>query len=167
MEVQGNAGPIGAPALTVPSTISYSVGQIIAQSATAASCSAIPVAAARLADKTGHIRRVRLKSDDISGLAGKIVRVHAFKNAPTFANGNGGAFAGGLTESDHIGYVDVTLDLTFSDFVKGEDVPSRGSELTFDPAPGTQNIFLVFEARSAITSGTGKKLTAVLEVFQN
>lgn len=164
----GFATAVGGSAMNVRTSITYASGQILMQSATAGSCAAIAVAVGRANDKTGMIRRLRLKSTDIANFAGKSVRAHVFKDNPTFTNGDGGNFAGGLSESNYLGYFDVTFDQTFSDMVKGIAAPSVGSEINFEPSAGTQNVFIVYEARSAITSaGTTKTITPVFEVLQN
>lgn len=164
----GFTAPVGGAAMNMRTSITYASGQIIAQSTTAGSCSAIPVAVARTNDKTGMLRRLRFKSTDTVNLAGKTIRVHVFKDNPTFTNGDGGNFSGGLSESNYLGYFDITLDQTFSDYVKGIAAPTQGYEINFEPSSGTQNVFLVYEARSAFTSaGTTKTLTPVFEVLQN
>lgn len=147
---------------------SYAAGDLIAQSATAASCSGVAIQAARANDKTGMIRRVRLKCNDITPFLNATIRVHLFKDAPTFANGDNAAFAGGLSESNYLGAMDVILDRQFSDFVKGIGVPNTGTEINFEPSAGTRNVYAVLETRTAITSaGASKAFTIVLEVLQN
>lgn len=155
-----------AAPLTVLSAVGYTSGKIIAQSATAGSCSGIAVPVARAIDQSGLIRRLRLKSTDVSNLAGKTIRAHIFKDTPTFTNGDNGNFSGGLSESNWIGAIDVTFDQTFSDYVKGNGIPINGAELNFEPSSGTANVFLVYEARGSFTSGTSKTLTAAFEVWQ-
>jgi hypothetical protein len=87
---------------------------------------------ARATDKTGMIRRLRLKTND-TAFAGATVRVHLYRDRPTVTNGDNGAFL--TTESNYIGYSDVVLDRHFSDAEKGIGVPAIGSEWNFEPAP--------------------------------
>jgi hypothetical protein len=146
-------------------TTAYATGQIIAQSATAGSCSAVPMAVASSNDRPGLIRRLRLKINDTAWLSA-VVRVHLFQNNPTYAVGDGSAFAGNLTESEYIGYGDVTLNEQFSDpFVKGIGVPAVGLEWNFQPSLGTQNVFAVFEARGAVTPAASKVFTLEAEAL--
>jgi hypothetical protein len=113
------------------------------------------------------IRKVRLRVNDTAWLSA-VVRVHLYRNSPTFANGDNAAWASGTTESDHIGYADVLLDRQFSDpFVKGHGVPVIGSEFNGIPTSGAQTIFAVLETRSALTPASARVFTLDLEVHQN
>ena len=166
------AGPaaamVGGTLTKSTKTTAYTSGMIIAQSATAGSCAAIALAVARAADKTGMVRRLRLKVNDAAWL-NATVRVHLFKDNPTFANGDAGTFAAGLSESNYMGYSDIVLDQSFSDpFAKGIGAPAVGGEFNFDPASGTTNIYAVLEARSTTgTVGASKVFSLVAETLRN
>lgn len=167
-QVGGEAAVVTGTLTKSTKTTAYSSGQIVAQSATAGSCSPITLAVARANDKTGMVRRVRLMVNDTAWLT-LTVRVHFFTNSPTFTNGDAANFAGGLSESSYIGYADVVIDQQFtSSNVKGIGAPAAGGEFNFVPSSGTQNIFAVLEARSTtgtVTASTTWTLTA--EVLQN
>ena len=166
--VGGQTAIVGGTLTKSTKTTAYAAGQLITQGV-AGSSSPIVVTAARAIDKTGMIRRARLKVNDASWL-GATIRIHVFKDAPSFTNGDGGAFAAGLSESNHICAIDVTLDLSFAGPVsKGVGVPAVGSECNFDPSSGTRNLSLVLEARSITAGGhsASSTFTAVLEVLQN
>lgn len=149
-------------------TTAYAAGQLITQGV-AGSSAAIAIQAARANDKTGMVRRARLKVNDASWL-NATVRIHVFKDNPTFTNGDAANFAAGVSESNHICSIDVTLDLSFAGPVaKGVGAPVVGSECNFEPSSGTRNVYLVLEARS-ITAGShtaSSTFTAVLETLQN
>jgi hypothetical protein len=149
-------------------TTAYSSGQLIAQSATAGSCSGIALAVARINDGTGMVRRLRLKTTDATWLNATI-RVHLYKDTPTFANGDAGNWAAGTTESNYIGYSDIVLDRSFSNAVKGIGTPASGSEWNFEPSTGTQNIYAVLEARSTSAGShtASSVFTLVAETLQN
>lgn len=154
---------VGGTLVRPSNTTAYASGKIIAQSTVAGSCSAILIAASRANDATGMIRRLRLKVNDAAWVAAT-VRVHLFKDAPTFTNGDGGNFAAGLTESNYLGYLDVLLDQSFSDpFAKG----FASGEINYEPSLGTPNIFAVFEARSAVTPAASKTFSLTAEVLRN
>lgn len=166
--VVGEATAVGATMQRPNDTNSYAIGDIIAQSTTAGSCSGVAVAVARANDKTGMLRRCRVKINDVTPWTNAVLKVHVFKDPPTFTNGDNAAFSGGLSESNYIGSFDVTLDRVFSDYVKGIGVPTIGSEMNFEPHSGSQNIYYVLEARSAVsTPGAGKTFTVVFETLQN
>lgn len=166
--VGGASAVVGGTLTKSTKTTAYTAGQLITQGV-AGSSVAITVQAARANDKTGMVRRARLKVNDATWL-NATVRVHLFKDAPTFTNGDAANFAAGLSESNHICTIDVTLDLSFtSSVVKGTGAPAIGSECNFDPSSGTRNIYAVIEARS-ITAGShtaSSTFTLALEVLQN
>lgn len=163
----GYAAAIGATMTRPADTNVYAVGDIVAQSTTAGSCSGVAVAVARANDKTGMLRRCRVKVNDAAWLNAQVF-VHVFKDAPTFAAGDNAAFAANLSESNYLGAFDVTLDRSFSDpFVKGVGAPRAGAEMNFEPSAGTKNLFYVIETRTAVTPGSGKTFTVVFEVLQN
>lgn len=148
-------------------TTVYASGQIIANSTTAGSCTPITLAVARASNTTGAIRRASLKVNDSAWL-NATVRVHLFQDTPTFSQGDGGTLTANLTESGYLGYLDVTIDRSFaSTTVKGHGVPAVGAEINFTPSSGTQNIFAVLEARSAVTPAASKVFTVVVEALQN
>lgn len=168
LPVVGIFNPVSGTMTKSTKTTAYTSGLIIAQSATAGSCSGTALAVGRVNDATGLLRRIRLKIDDATWL-NAIVRAHFFKDTPTFTNGDAGNFAAGVTESTYLGAVDVTLDKSFSDYVKGIGVPNTGNEINFETSTGTQNIFYVLEARST-TAGAhtaSKVFRLVAETFQN
>jgi hypothetical protein len=155
-------------------TLAYAVGDAILDSTTAATVNANTAAGsagimrlhvARATDKTGMIRRLRLKTND-TAFAAATVRVHLFRDRPTVTNGDNGPFL--TSESNYIGYADVVLDRHFSDAEKGLGVPAIGSEWNFDPAPGTDYIHATLETRTAITTpGSAKTWTLAAEAHQN
>lgn len=158
---------VGGTLTRTADTNAYAVGDIVAQSVTAGSCSGVAIAAARANDLTGMLRRCRVKVNDAAWLNAELY-VHVFKDPPTFTSGDNAAFASNLTESNYIGAFDVTLDRGFSDpFVKGIGVPRAGSEMNFDPHAGTQNLYFVIETRTAVTPGSAKVFSVVFEVIQN
>lgn len=146
-------------------TTGYTNGQVIANSVTAGSCVPITLAVARINNASFMIRKLRLKVNDTAWL-NATVRVHLYKNSPTYSNGDGGTWL--TTESAHIGYADILLNLQFSDpVVKGIGVPSFGSEWNDTPSSGTQNIFAVLETLSAVTPASASIWTLVAETHQN
>jgi len=152
----------------------YAVGDVLLDSTTAATANANTTAGTagimrlhvgRSADKTGMVRRLRLKTND-TAFAGATIRVHLFKDRPTVSNGDNGAFL--TTESNYIGYGDVLLDRHFADAEKGMGTPAIGSEWNFEPASGTDYIHAILETRTAIaTPGSAKTWTLAAEAHQN
>lgn len=167
LPVTGNTAVVSGSVQRPADTLAYAVGDIVAQSTTAASCSAVAIAASRDLDTTGLLRRCRLKVNDLAWFNANLY-VHVFKDAPTFSSGDNAAFAAALTESNYLGAFSVTLDQKFSGpFVKGIGLPLAGSEIIFDPSLGTKNLFFVIETRTAVTPGSAKTFTATFEVFRD
>jgi hypothetical protein len=168
---EAHAGQVGghiaiaSAAMTRPAdTSAYSVGDLIANNTVAGSVVPIALAVARVNDGSGMIRRIRLKTND-AAFAAAVIRVHLYRDSPTVTNGDNGTFL--TTESNYIGYADITLDRHFSDAEKGFGVPAVGPEWSFQSSAGTQNIYALLEARSAVTPGSAKTWTLIAETFQN
>lgn len=151
----------------------YAVGDLIANNTVAGNVVplALPVAFAN--DRTGLIRKLRLKVNDPAWKAG-IIRCHLFQNSPTVNVGDNGALNAaetyGFTESEYLGACDITLAKQTSDnFAKGFGVcvAAEGQEWNFAPAAGTQTIYALLEARSAVTPAAQKTFTLSAEVWQN
>lgn len=168
---QVSVGPavIVTATLTRPAdTATYGTGDLIANSTSAGSVSPIAIAAARANGATGMVRKVRLATSN-TAWANNTVRVHLFRSAPTSSAGDNGVFAGSVNgiAAVHLGYFDVTFDAAFSDGVKGEAVPNVGSEINFDPASGTANIYALLEVRGPYAPASGQTFALALEVLQN
>ncbi|MCX5478441.1 hypothetical protein OSH08_05465 [Kaistia geumhonensis] len=168
---QVSVGPakIVTATLTRPAdTAVYATGDLIANSTTAGSVAPMALAVARTNDVTGMVRKVRLATSN-AAWANNTVRVHLFRSVPTSAVGDNGAFSGAVNgiASVHLGYFDVTFDVAFSDGAKGEGAPNAGSEINFEPAAGTANIYALLEVRGAYTPASGQTFALALEVLQN
>ena len=162
--VNGNVGVVSGSFVRPANVLAYAVGSLVANSVTAASVVPVYVPVARINGASFTARRVHIKTND-QAWANATIRAHIYLNSPTFANGDGGTWL--TTESEYLGYTDVTLDRVFSDSVKGFGVPSVGSEWNGISATGTQNVFVVLESRSAVTQGSATTFTVTAEVFQN
>lgn len=167
LPVTGNSAVVGGSVQRPADTLAYAVGDIVAQSTTAASCSAVPIAASRDNDTTGALVRCRLKVNDLAWFNANLY-VHVFKDAPIFSSGDNAAFAAALSESNYLGAFSVTLDQKFSgSVVKGIAAPLAGVTLIFDPSAGTKNIFFVLETKTAVTPGSAKTFTVAFEVLRD
>jgi hypothetical protein len=168
----GGHSAVATGTITRPAdTTAYASGDLIANSTTAASVTAVALTMARIAAGTGMIRRVRLSTNK-TGLAGtEAFRVHFFKNNPAassgIANGDNGAFSVNGIAAVHIGLVDITLDRVFRDGSKGIGVPAAGSEIIFDAAAASQAIYALLEARGAYTPASGEIFTIAAEIIQD
>lgn len=171
--ISGFSSVVGATFNRPADTAAYVSGDVIGDNTVAATMNAnvtpgsaglMVLPLARSAGKTGMIRRVRVKTND-TAFAAKNVRVHFFKDRPTLTNGDNGAFL--TTESNYLGYCDVLLDRHFSDQEKGIGVPSTGSEINFDAAAGSVNIYALIECRDAVTPGSAKTWAVAVETLRD
>jgi hypothetical protein len=163
MPILGPAGVASANFTTPASNAAYSVGDLVANSATAGLVTPLVFAIARASDKSVVIPRVRVKTTD-AAFAAATVRLHIFENSPTLTVGDNGVFAGGCTESKYLGFCDIILDRHFSDCEKGFGIPSVGSCFVGLPDTGTQQVYGLLETRTAIASpGLSQTWTAVVE----
>ncbi len=149
---------------TTPSgTTQYSVGQLIANSATAGSVTPLALTVCRVNGGTFQIDRVRVHTPD-TGAAGQTVKVEFYQTSPTFTNGDHGAWL--TTESGFLGEALVTLSYTFSDQSKGIGVP-LGGIIKGSCAASSTTIFAAIQAGTAITPQGAKVWTATVEATAN
>jgi hypothetical protein len=168
-EVGGSSAVVTANFNRPANTTAYVSGQLLANSTLAGSVTPMTLSVARIADKTGLIRRARLTKSGTS-TSNASFRVHLYKTTPTAANGDGGTFQTN-NALNYIGSMD--FDMTganakaFSDGVKCIAVPNVGSDIVFEPSSGTTNIFALLEARGAYTPTSGETFTLALEVMRD
>jgi hypothetical protein len=163
-EIGGNTVFAAANFTTPSGTTAYSSSQLIANSASAGSVTPLSFSACRVNGGTGMVRRVRIKTTD-TGFAGQSVTLYLYRDSPTATNGDHATWL--TTESNYLGAVAVTLDKHFSDYEKGIGVPVSGSEINFNCASGSSNIYGLVVAAGAITPQGAKVITATLEVLAN
>lgn len=152
--------------LTRPANVTaYAIGDLIANSATAGSVTPISLSVARANDKTGMVRRLRLKTTD-TGFSGVTVRAHLYQDTPTVSNGDNGAWLS--IASGYLGYCDIVMDRVFSDAIMGIGAPAVGGEVNFAPHSGAQTISALLEVRAAVTpSANSTTFILSAETHQN
>lgn len=173
LRMKGFPAVVGGGTVTTPAgTSGYNAttANLIANSATAGSVAPFTfTGACSVAGGAGAIEGARLKTAD-TGFAGKTVVLQLYKLAPTFSNGDHGAWL--TTESDWIGAITIVLGATFTDYVKGRGTPdlpataNGASLLVFDCAPASTAIYGVeVSGSTSITPQGAKAHAAVLEVL--
>lgn len=145
-------------------TTAYASGDLVANSTTAGSVTPVTIGAARSTGGTGYITGVRL-SKTSTGLTNAGFRVHLFRGSPTVTGGDNAAFVANGIAALHICYVDITMDLTFSDGAKGAAAPARGT-CGFTTS-GSANIYALVEARAAYTPASAEVFNVAVEADQN
>ena len=148
-------------------TTAYSVGDLVANSTTAASV--VPMAFTPGADisRGFSVRRARVSASNTSTTNASF-RVHLYQTDPSastgIANGDNGAWS--TKVAGYMGSLDVTIDKAFTDAAKGVGVPLIGGEVTGTPAAGALTVYALLEARAAYTPTSAQTFTVELEVFQ-
>ena len=149
--------------------LTYASGQLIANSATAASVVAMSFQVGRAIGRSGRCGRARL-SKATTVTANAIFRAHLYGVGPGAVNGDGGVWLTNQAAS-YIG--SFTFDLSgtngrvFSDGVRANAIPDIGPSMVLQPAATSQNIFALLEARGAYAAGSAETFTLDLEVARN
>lgn len=138
-------------------TTAYTAGDLVANSTTAGSVTALTIPAARANDIPAEIIQATLKKSGTTP-TNAIFRVHFFGASPGVANGDNGVFTPS-TFALYFGAIDVTLGLPSSVGCVGIGVATQGATVPFVPASGTQNIFALIECRAAYTPVSGETFT--------
>jgi hypothetical protein len=146
-------------------TTAYDIGDLVANSVTAGSVVPMELTAARIAEGSGLVRRVKVHKSGTT-TANAVFRVHLFKVAPaSITNGDGGAFSVSGA-ANYIGRSDVILSQPFTDGAAGFGTPLDGFEMNFKLASG-QTVFALIEARGTYTPANAEVFTVTLEVSQD
>jgi len=148
--------------LTNPGTGgTYASGDLVANSATAGSVTALTCTVARYSGGPVTITRARIQTSNTSiTLAG--FRVHAYTGTPTVTNGNDGVFVS--IAAGHFCRLDVTVDLAFSDAAMGAGAPTVGTTCT-RVLSATTTIRVLVEARAAYVWLANQTYIVTLEGF--
>lgn len=165
-----SAGPraISATQFARPAnTTAYSVGDLVADSATAGSVTAVAIpSAVRAAGECIRIERVTLKKSGTS-LTNANFRVYICSAFPTLSVGDNAIFntagALGISNMDAVlGYFDLTMDRSATAGARGSGTPSLGAALTAKPASGT-TLYALIEATTAYTPTSGETWDLTIE----
>lgn len=150
-----------AVAVTRPAnTTNYAQNNLIASSTTAGS---VVVPSFSVANSGAAIPRVRLTTNKTSGWDGVIIRVRLWQSAPTYTNGDGGAYAVATNAFGLLGVFDVTLN-QFGDGASGIAAPNNGTA-AWIKVPGTSVFWdLQYTGTAALTPASGQTLTLTTEL---
>jgi hypothetical protein len=146
-------------------TAVYASGDLVANSTTAGSVVPITITgAARVTGANGWLTGLRLTKSSAT-LTNATFRVHIFRNIPaTITNGDNGVFLVSGVAALHICYVDIVMDLAFTDGAKGSAAPSRN--VCGFSTSGSANLYALIEARAAYTPTSAETFTVAAEVTQ-
>jgi hypothetical protein len=160
------APPMGNPASTLQltaATSAYGAGQFIASSATAGS-----VVVPSLQIMPGSILpRLRLSINDptSTGWGGVGVQLDLWSTAPTFANGDRGAWSVSTGAGAHLATFTCTLSAVAGDGVYGECAPNVGTAAIYALVPAT--VYWTAQTTTATgVTGASKVMTLTAETAQ-
>lgn len=148
----------------------YAVGDLVANSTTAASVVALSfTSAGRIASGNGAIVGASIqKSTNVT--TSVALRLHLFTVVPTFVtSGDNTAMTTVVVASakGYLGYIDVPAFTGFSDVAWGSGAPDNSRGLIPFVAAATPTIFGVLEARGAFTPASAEVFTVFLGIMQN
>jgi len=158
------AKTITSNTLTRPSDAAqYSIGDLVANSATATSVTAFTFAnASSISGGTIKVDRIVLNKSG-TGLATAVFRVHLYSNTPsTIANGDNAAWL--TAAANYIAAVDITVDKAFSNGATGVGSPQTGSSILATLAGTT--LYALIEAKGAYTPVALETFTLLAECYR-
>lgn len=142
-------------------TTAYASGDLVANSTTAGSVTAITLAGPTPLRQAYIVRRVRFQKSTTSTTNASF-RLHLYSTTPTVSNGDNAAWLSPGTL--YLGSMDVTVDKVFSDCAVGYGVPTAGSEVIVQPGDLT-GLYGLVEARAAYTPGAQEVFTVTVETL--
>lgn len=171
-QIIGGVVHVATASFTRPAnTTQYATGDLVANSATAASVTPLTFEAGRGPGNGISIRRARLyKSDD--DITSASFRLHLFSGDPTasaLTAGDNGAISLNTAITEYLGSIDV--DMTASPDIYNTagnlavGVPLQGVEINHRPSSNV--IYGLLEARGTYTPASGETFTVALEIMQN
>lgn len=150
-------------------TTAYAVGDLVANSTTAASVVPIELDLGSYVNYNAFIRAARLTNSSKS-VTNASFRIHLFSTAPTVAtSGDNGAAFSTVTPlvsngANYLGAIDLTIDTNFTDVGFGRNVPKEGSEIsTFVTG---DKLYALIEARAAYTPTSAEVFTLTIEAHR-
>jgi hypothetical protein len=161
-----NSGAITNPTsiLTRPAnTTAYASGQLIADNVTAGSIGSHSFAISTSAGGA-IIPRLRLRTNATSGWGGVNVSINLWSAAPTYTNGDGGAYAPATGGASWLTNFLVSAMVQFGDGAVGAGSPTIANEMMIKLASGTA-IFWDLQILSAAIPTSGQTFTLTAEIL--
>ena len=157
------SGPTSTLALPATTT-AYAAGQLIASSATAGS---VVVPSFSIKNSGVLIPRLRLSINDATSTAwpGVSVQVDLWSAAPTFTNGDRGAFLPATGTANHLGAYSCTMSAEYGDGAYAECAPVVGSVATPKLASGATIYWTLQAVTASGVTGALKTWTLTAEVI--
>lgn len=167
--IQAVGSSVGNPTstLTLPSTTTaYSAGNLIANSATAGSV-VVPSFTIQ-SPGSALIPRLRLSTNDATSTAwGAVsIQVDLWSAAPTFTNGDRGAWSPATGTASHLGAYSCTMSAEYGDGAYAECAPAVGNVSAWKLANGTTVYWTLQAVGASGVTGASKVFTLTAEDVQ-
>lgn len=151
----------------VADTNAYAQNDLIASNVTAGSVVVPTVTIARVSAGSVLIPRFRLYTNKTSGWDAVQLRVRLWSTAPTFSNGDNGAYAVATGAAGFLGKVDFVLE-QFADGAAAVAAPFVGAAMGIKLSSGQSIAWdLQYIGSASLTPASGQTFTLVPEVSQN
>jgi len=159
-QAQMNPGSL----LTRPNNATAYAQNALVASNTAAGSVVVPFIALSSATANGVIPRVRLTTNKTTGWDGVALRVRLWAVAPTYTNGDGGAYAVATGAANLLGQYDLTLT-QLGDGATGIGVPAIGTAVWVKLSTGTSVFWDVqYTGSAALTPAANQTFNLVAEI---
>lgn len=153
--------------LTRPAdTTAYSANDLVASSTIAGSVTVPSFTATPNTGGSGSITKLRLYTNRITGMAGVQLLIELWVAAPTFNNGDNGAYSVHTGAASFLGRFTVTSMVQVDDGAYGVALPDLGNAVDFVLA-SSPSVFWTLETLSAFTPASAQTFTLVPEIRQN
>ena len=159
---QAQVNPAGT--LTRPNNATpYAANNLIASS-TAAGSVVVPFFSISDPTASAVIARVRLSTNKTTGWDGVALRVRLWTTAPTYTNGDGGAYAAATGAAGLLGQYDVTL-AQLGDGATGTGVPTVGTAVWVKLPTGSSVYWDVqYTGTAALTPAANQTFSLTAEI---
>lgn len=146
--------------LTRPAnTTAYAVGNLIASSTTAGSVTVPSFTAAGANGGGFHLSYLRLVTNATSGMGSASIQINLWDAAPTYTNGDGGAYAPATGAAHWLGSFTVVSMVQGGDGAWGGAVPDVGNQLDLNTGASSTVIYWDLTAGTVFTPASGQTFT--------
>lgn len=144
-------------------TTAYTLGDVVANSATAGAVVPMAFAVAREPGGAARILAARLAKSGTAILSAQF-RLHLFTAAPTVSQGDNGALGISVAAAAYLGAIDVTCDQAFAAGAAGRAAPAAGGCIVAACAAADTRIYGLIEARAGYAPASEETFTVTLEL---
>ena len=159
------SNPVSGTLTHASGTTAYAANDLVASHGTAGSVSVPTVSIMRVDGGSGSIPKLLLRSNHTTGLSAISVAVRLWSAAPTYTNGDNGAYAVATGAASFLGKFTGTFE-QFGDGAVAELEPSVGSLSSLKLASG-QLVYWDLQATTAFTPQAAKTFTLIPQVLQD